>query len=178
MMKSALDALARATAHSGARGFGASVLFLKPCAFEVFVPFLERRFPAFVRRYKERFGRSAFLRGEYPEMIHERVRRIRRRYGLDRENPPSEPELWPRDAQLGLFELRINSWTRFRPTNCICAWRSGSGARSRAAREKCRSAPWSCIRTAWSGADAIHRSPPAIPPRMPKSWRCGTRGRR
>jgi DNA repair photolyase len=98
----ALDALAQSAARAGARGFGGSALFLKPCAFEVFVPFLEQRFPALVRRYKERFERSAYLRGDYPEMIYERLRRIRRRYGLDGDDPP-EPELWPRDAQLGLF---------------------------------------------------------------------------
>jgi DNA repair photolyase len=99
----ALDALAHAAARSGARAFGGSTLFLKPCAFEVFVPFLEQRFPMLVRRYRERYARSAYLHGDYSEMIHERIRRIRRRYALDQEDPQPEPELWPRDAQLGLF---------------------------------------------------------------------------
>jgi DNA repair photolyase len=99
----ALDALARAAAEAGARGFGGNVLFLKPCAMAVFLPFLEKEFPLLVRRYRERFQRSAFLRGDYPERIRERVANIRRRYGFDRMPPPPEPELWPREAQMSLF---------------------------------------------------------------------------
>jgi DNA repair photolyase len=101
--ESAFDALARAAAEAGAMGFGGNVLFLKPCSREVFMPFLEANFPLLVRRYKERYDRSAYLRGDYPERIQERVRAARRRYGLDRHSPPHEPELWPRDPQLPLF---------------------------------------------------------------------------
>ena len=54
-------------------------------------------------RYRERFQRSAFLRGDYPERIRERVAEIRRRYGFDRLPPPPEPELWPREGQMILF---------------------------------------------------------------------------
>jgi DNA repair photolyase len=100
-----LDAIARAAATAGANGFGASVVFLKPCSRQVFLPFLEERFPLLVRRYRERFERSAYLRGDYPERVRERVARIRRRYGFDRMEPPPEPELWPRGAQLALFDL-------------------------------------------------------------------------
>ena len=103
-----LDALARAAARAGARGFGGNVLFLKPCAREVFLPFLEDRFPALVRRYKERFERSAYLRGDYPEKIQEILRRVRRRYRLDLSDdlndPQPAPELWPHDPQLTLFD--------------------------------------------------------------------------
>jgi len=99
-----IDAVARAAARAGARGIWGNVLFLKPCAREVFMPFLEERFPALVRRYRERFERSAYIRGEYPEVIHERVARISRRYGLDRKDPDPEPDLWPKDPQLPLFE--------------------------------------------------------------------------
>ncbi len=67
------------------------------------MPFLEERFPALVRRYKEHFERSAYLRGDYPERIQERLRQVRRRYGLGENNAPPEPELWPHDAQLTLF---------------------------------------------------------------------------
>lgn len=98
-----LDALARASAGVGARGFGGNVLFLKPCAREVFLPFLEQKFPLLVRRYRERFGRTAYLRGDYPERIRERISRIRRRYGFDQIEPQAEPELWPKEAQMGLF---------------------------------------------------------------------------
>jgi DNA repair photolyase len=98
-----LDALAQAAARAGARSFGGQVLFLKPCAKEVFLPFLEDRFPALVRRYKERFGRAAYLRGDYPERIEERLKRIRQRYGFDTKEPLPQPEFWPQNPQLTLF---------------------------------------------------------------------------
>jgi DNA repair photolyase len=99
----ALDALAQAATEAGARGFGGNVLFLKPCSRAVFLPFLEKEFPLLVRRYRERFERDAYLRGDYPERIRERVAKVRRRYGFDRMPPPPEPELWPREAQMSLF---------------------------------------------------------------------------
>ncbi len=68
-----LDALAREAAAAGAAELWANVLFLKPCAYQVFLPFLEQRFPALVRKYRERYERGAYLRGAYPEMIHERI---------------------------------------------------------------------------------------------------------
>jgi DNA repair photolyase len=100
-----LDELARAASAAGAQGFGGNVLFLKPCAREVFFPFLEERFPLLVRRYRERFERTAYLRGDYPERMRDRVARIRQRYGFDRIAAQTEPELWPRDPQLELFEV-------------------------------------------------------------------------
>lgn len=101
--ESALDALARAAAEAGACRFGGNVLFLKPCARQVFISFLEERFPLLVRRYKERFERSAYLRGDYPQKIHERLHQASRRYGLDRKDSSAEPELWLKDSQLALF---------------------------------------------------------------------------
>jgi DNA repair photolyase len=99
-----LDAVAKAAAQAGARSWGGNVLFLKSCAREVFLPFLEERFPLLVRRYHERYDRAAYLRGAYPDLIQERVKTIRKRYGFDRREPEPEPELWPRDAQMDLFE--------------------------------------------------------------------------
>jgi len=102
--ESSLDALGREAAAAGATSLWANVLFLKPCAYQVFLPFLEERFPELVRKYRERYERAAYLRGSYPEMIQERVEQIRKRYGLlksDRSEP--EPELWPRDSQMHLF---------------------------------------------------------------------------
>ncbi len=98
-----LDQVAKAAAQAGAQMFGGEVVFLKPCAKNVFLPFLEQHFPALAGRYRERFSRSAYLRGDYPERIQERFQRIRMRYGLS--TPPVEelPELWPSPAQLSLF---------------------------------------------------------------------------
>jgi DNA repair photolyase len=104
-----LDAVAQAARRAGAQGFGGNVVFLKPCARQVFFPFLEEKFPALVRRYRERFEKSAYLRGDYPERIKERIVRIRRRYGFDEmarldSAQQHEPELWPKDSQLSLFD--------------------------------------------------------------------------
>jgi len=101
--ESSLDALAREAAAAGAVALWANVLFLKPCAYQVFLPFLEERFPELVRKYREHYDRAAYLRGAYPEMIQERVEAIRKRHGLDRKLDAPEPELWPHDRQLDLF---------------------------------------------------------------------------
>jgi DNA repair photolyase len=98
-----LDALAAAASNAGACSFGGNVLFLKPCSRQVFLPFLEERFPQLVRRYRERFERTAYLHGGYPEKIRERIRAIRKRHGFLDENDQAEPELWPHDPQLLLF---------------------------------------------------------------------------
>jgi len=104
-----LDAVARAARTAGAQGYGGNVVFLKPCARQVFLPFLEEKFPSLVRRYRERFDRSAYLRGDYPERIAERIARIRRRYAFDQMVRPGEPELWPKDPQLSLFDGFLES---------------------------------------------------------------------
>jgi len=99
-----IDAVAKAAKAAGAKGFGGNVVFLKPCAYQVFLPFLEEKFPLLVRRYRERFERSAYLRGDYPERIAERIARIRQRYGFEKRfHEQEEPELWPHDSQLTLF---------------------------------------------------------------------------
>ena len=99
-----LDAVAKAAARAGAEHLGGNVVYLKPCAQKVFFPFLEAHFPRYLGRYRERFERSAYLRGGYPEMIRERVDRIRGRYNLrPREDGRAEPELWPQDPQMRLF---------------------------------------------------------------------------
>lgn len=98
----ALDALAAAAKQNGAAGFGANVLFLQPSAKAVFLPFLEEHFPALLRRYRERFDNSAYLRGAYPETIRERVARIRLRHWPLAPAQP-EPERWPVEKQMQLF---------------------------------------------------------------------------
>ena len=98
-----IDAVAQAAARAGASALGANVVYLKESAKNVFLPFLREHFPQHRRRYEALFARDAYLRGDYPETIRERVRRIRGRYGLDRTESPDQPELWPRDSQLTLF---------------------------------------------------------------------------
>jgi DNA repair photolyase len=94
-----LDRVCAAAARNGASSFSAAPLFLKPCAAQVFLPFLEERFPHLVRRYRERFEKSAYLKGHYPEMIAERVERIRARHQLAARQAVE----WPVEDQLELF---------------------------------------------------------------------------
>jgi DNA repair photolyase len=94
-----LDQICEVAAQNGASFFSAAPLFLKPCAQQVFFPFLEQHFPHLVRRYRERYEQNAYLRGHYPEMIQERVRKIRDRHGLIAREMPE----WPVGDQLVLF---------------------------------------------------------------------------
>jgi len=94
-----LGAVCRAAAENGASSFSAAPLFLKPCAQQVFLPFLEERFPHLLRRYREPFEKSAYLQGAYPEMIKERVQTIRSRYRMKTRETPE----WPEPDQLELF---------------------------------------------------------------------------
>ena len=94
-----LDQICEVAAQNGASFFSAAPLFLKPCAQQVFFPFLEQHFPHLVRRYRERYEQNAYLRGHYPEMIQERVRKIRERHGLIAREMPE----WPVGDQLVLF---------------------------------------------------------------------------
>jgi DNA repair photolyase len=98
-----LDALAAAAARAGASFMGGGLLFLKPCAKEVFFPFLERHFPRLLPRYEEMFRRGAFLRGEYANTVSERVRRIRARHGLAASPAEYRPELWQPEPEQGLL---------------------------------------------------------------------------
>jgi DNA repair photolyase len=103
--EASLDRVCEAAAKHGASSFSAAPLFLKPCAYRVFLPFLEQHFPHLVRRYRERYEKSAFLRGQYPEMLAERVEKIRARHKLTRRREPEWPgEPFERD-QMELFAL-------------------------------------------------------------------------
>ncbi|HLH04064.1 MAG TPA: radical SAM protein [Bryobacteraceae bacterium] len=98
-----LESVARAAKEAGADQFGANVLFLKPCSSRVYLPFIEEQFPALALRYRQSYGSNAFLKGSYPEMIRERIQRIRERVGIgqrdfSRTNPPA-----PAGSQLLLF---------------------------------------------------------------------------
>ncbi len=94
-----IEAVCAAAAVNGASSFSASPLFLKPCAQQVFFPFLEQHFPHLLRRYKERYQANAYLKGHYPEMISERVKEVLSRHKF----PPRKPAEWPVDDQLDLF---------------------------------------------------------------------------
>jgi DNA repair photolyase len=99
--EASLGEVCAAAVRNGASSFSAAPLFLKPCAQQVFFPFLEQHFPHLLRRYRERFEQSAYLKGHYPEMIKERVNRIKARHHVRSQDTPE----WPIDDQLQLFPL-------------------------------------------------------------------------
>ncbi|BDC49640.1 radical SAM protein [Bryobacterales bacterium F-183] len=80
--ESSINAVAQAAKDAGAKSFWSNVVFLKPCAAQVFFPFLEDKFPAAVRRYRAAFGNEAYLKGPYLETLGQRVQRIRERHGF------------------------------------------------------------------------------------------------
>jgi len=97
-----LDGICQAAVQNGASFFSAAPLFLKPCAQQVFFPFLEQHFPHLLGRYRERYEKNAYLRGHYPEMIQERLQKIRERHNLVAQEAPE----WQVDDQLELFQHR------------------------------------------------------------------------
>jgi DNA repair photolyase len=104
-----LEKVAEAASAAGARYFSGGTLFLKPCSQQVFFPFLEERFPHLVRRYRERFGAGAYLKGDYPERMRERVARVREKYRLTERLGSYQPEQWEGEPQLELFGLDVTA---------------------------------------------------------------------
>lgn len=100
-----LDAVAAAAEAAGARYFGGGVLFLMPCAQAQFFPFLEKEFPSVVKRYRERYTKQPYLRGEYAKLIRERVEQVRANHHLAASPQPYQPEDWAPEPQRSLFDL-------------------------------------------------------------------------
>ncbi len=98
-----LSVVAEAAKNAGARYFGGGMLFLMPCAQKQFFPFLEENFPALAERYKRRYGKQPYLRGDYADLIRRRVREVRARYELASAPRDYVPEVAPGEAQLRLF---------------------------------------------------------------------------
>lgn len=109
-----LDRLARAAHDAGAMSFGGGPLFLMPTAQRVFLPFLEKEFPELAPSYREMFAKSAYLGREYKDVLEQRVRRIRDRYGLASGFIEYRPELWI-EEQMDLWSFANSTTTS--PTN-------------------------------------------------------------
>jgi DNA repair photolyase len=98
-----LDALACAARDAGAQWFAGSVLFLMPSAQKQFLPFLDRKFPKLAKRYRDWFSREAYAPEAYRQEIAERVRALRRKYGLGvRPLDPGRPAAPDPQLSLGL----------------------------------------------------------------------------
>jgi DNA repair photolyase len=98
-----LDRLAKMARDAGAQWFGGGPLFLMPSAQKVFLPFLDEHFPRLAPRYRELYRKSAYLGRDYKEILSERIRRVRDRYGLLSSPIDYQPELWAGDPQGELF---------------------------------------------------------------------------
>lgn len=101
-----ISTVARAVSNAGAVYLMGGVLFLKPCAQKAFFPFLDEHFPHLSRKYHERYDRKAFLNGTYPDMIAERMKLIREKYGLTRKPIDYQPEQWMGEPQMELFGIQ------------------------------------------------------------------------
>jgi len=99
--ENSLSMVAEAAAAAGASWMHGNVVFLKPCAKTVFFEFVDEHFPKLSRRYRERFDRAAYLKGEYVDMVGERVRKVRESYGLTYRAAHYRAE--DLDGQLNLF---------------------------------------------------------------------------
>jgi DNA repair photolyase len=102
-----LEALVRAAAEAGAHSIFANPLFLKPCSSAVFMPFLEKEFPALAKSYRTRYQDRAFLPKAYGQRISQLVEKFRQKYGLrghaDRYRNEAARAGAPRHDQLTLF---------------------------------------------------------------------------
>jgi DNA repair photolyase len=82
---SALDAVVNATKEAGGKYIYANPLFLKPCSASIFLPFLEREFPALVEEYRKRYADKAFVSKAYAKRISELMASLRQKHGIIRE---------------------------------------------------------------------------------------------
>ncbi|MBM3785288.1 MAG: radical SAM protein [Acidobacteria bacterium] len=99
-----LDTLGAAAAGAGAKYLWAQPLFLKECAQKVFFPWLRQEYPHLEDKYRQKYERSAYLRGPYVDVLKARVERVRARYGLCSRMSSYRPPNWTGPAQMSLFE--------------------------------------------------------------------------
>lgn len=98
--RESLLAVARAAVEAGATAWGAAPVFLKPCARQVFLPFLEREFPDLVELYDAEIGRNGFVSWAYKARISRMAREIRREVGLPDKDVEYVPVV---EEQMSLF---------------------------------------------------------------------------
>jgi DNA repair photolyase len=78
-------------------------LFLMPSSKDQFLPFLDVKFPKLARQYREWYAREAYAPEEYCQQIAERIRALRRKYGLGvRPLDPGRPAAGGQQLSLGL----------------------------------------------------------------------------
>src|SRR5579863_324756 len=105
----ALEAVVRSAAEAGADHIFANPLFLKPCSAAVFLPFLEKNFPALTENYRRRYEGRSFLPQDYGKHLSQLIRGLREKYKIvaeRRDHSPAYAAKWPVngfEAQMDLF---------------------------------------------------------------------------
>jgi DNA repair photolyase len=101
-----LEEVVQAAGEAKAKYIFANPLFLKPCSAAVFLPFVERHFPALVELYRKRYADRAFLPKGYAQRLSQLMAALRRKYGIGGQHGRGRRrEHWTQTAgeQLGLF---------------------------------------------------------------------------
>ncbi|WP_433526475.1 Rv2578c family radical SAM protein [Nocardia pseudovaccinii] len=102
-----LDALFGAIAEAGAVSVVAFPMHLRGATRGWFLSWLAEAHPALVRRYRQLYGRGAYVTPEYASWLRERVQPLLQQHGLTREHttePRTQPPTpLPNDTQLTLF---------------------------------------------------------------------------
>jgi DNA repair photolyase len=83
--EASLDAAIGAIAAAGATGVTVLALHLRPGAREWFLGWLGRAHPELLPRYRQLYGRGAYVPAAYRAALAERVAPILARHGLDRQ---------------------------------------------------------------------------------------------
>ncbi len=87
-----LDALACAARDAGAQWLGARAVFLMSSSLKQFLPFVEKKFPKLARQYREWYGRGGYGPDTYSRELGERIRGLRRKYGLSSMPDVKDPD--------------------------------------------------------------------------------------
>jgi DNA repair photolyase len=100
-----MEALVAATKKAGGKNIFANPLFLKPCSAAVFMPFLEKEFPALVKQYKERYASRAFVSETYHREISKRMAKLQEKYEINFEREPRTRA--PQSSVTAALQLRL-----------------------------------------------------------------------
>ena len=101
-----MEELVRSAAEAGAAFVFSNALFLKPCARNVFMPFLQENFPHLSARYEQMYSGRAYLPAHYGNRVSALVRKLCQKYGIGVHNRSGDSlNQWtaPPAIQLGLF---------------------------------------------------------------------------
>ncbi|MGH9580970.1 MAG: radical SAM protein, partial [Terriglobales bacterium] len=102
-----LEALVEATVASGGKFMAANPLFLKPCAAQVFLPFLEKYFPELAESYRRRYRERAYLPDSYQRHISRLLSSLKRKHGLGRERYLAQTTRFPVETAGGREQLAL-----------------------------------------------------------------------